>query len=161
MSTYLEFRDLDKLADDIRENRQRLWHGGAPGLSVDDFILPANETGAPSMGDVSRDLGFSRVVSRLDRAYFTTDRQLGLALASGYGRRTGATGRGTLYAVTLDPEVALEPDDDFPLGPDACFQSPRARIVQVTTQLLDPQDRKLGNYMQRFIDEADRRGSGL
>ena len=159
VARYEEFIDLTALAEANRARRTRLWHGGVPGLRVGDWILPPAETGAESIGDVSRALGFTRVVSRLDRAYVTTDRQLALALASGYGRRDRAAGRGSLYAVEVPAGATLEADDDFPLGPFATFQLGRAEVVQVHSVLVDPQDQTLGRYLKRFVAEADRRGA--
>jgi len=100
------------------------WHGGAPGLSVGDVILPPSTTGTPHilcayMGDEGERPGWRR-----DRVYVTTRREVAVVFAALF------LGGGAVYLV--HPSKPLEPDPDSPdlNTSQACLA---ARVLSVHT----------------------------
>jgi rifampin ADP-ribosylating transferase len=82
----------------------RLWHGGAPGLSVGGRILPSCMTGAPSNADYG-----GGAVCRRDRVYLTVSREQAAFYAALH-----PSGRGQVYEVEPVGEVVPDPDCNEP-----------------------------------------------
>lgn len=138
------------LCADVRARKVRLWHGGAPGLRVGEYVLPPTETGARSMRHQIRQSGFARITAADTFVYVTTERPLAAAIAAYWSRREPGNGRGWLYRVELDnEELAL--DDDLPRGPFISFQLSRVRIAAVLDRGVDPNDPRHFREMERFV----------
>ena len=142
--------ELKNLNNDVREDRVRIWHGGAPDLRPDDLILPPSSTGADSMRQESIDAGFRRVVTAPDLVYVTTERELARAIAAHWAKRRKSQGRGWLYRVSLD-DADLEPDDDLPRGPFSSFQAARVRVAIVLDRDVDPDNPRHVCELQKFV----------
>jgi hypothetical protein len=107
----------------------RLWHGGAPGRRVGDWLLPPTVTGIPStVRQMSVEAGMPEISQREDRVYLTADRELARAWAGIWTPDGANHGGGSLYRVETD---ALEPDDDLLSLPGVSFQAERARVLAV------------------------------
>jgi hypothetical protein len=114
-----------------RDMTIRLWHGGAPGRLIGEFILPPSITGLEkTTADDSRAGGFLSIAQRRDRVYVTTRRQLAVAFAAAWENpTTGKAGGGGLYRVELLGEA--EPDEDLLSLPGLSFQAQRAKVLSV------------------------------
>lgn len=94
------------------------YHGGAPGLTVGQRLLPPDQTGAPSCSEYG-----GAAVHRRDRVYVATVFEAALIFAAGHPSQ-----RGCVYE--CEPVGALEPDPDCDL-PGLSWQCEAARIVRV------------------------------
>lgn len=106
-----------------------VWHGGAPGLKVGDYILPAGETGAKDRGvwaQAERDLAVykwdERHEPRRDLVYLSILRPVALEFAVAHVSR-----KGQLYLCR--PERPIKPDPDNYDG--TSWTAPRALILAV------------------------------
>lgn len=100
----------------------RLWHGGKPGLTVGDMVLPSSVTGVePATLGVAERLGGDAETVRRDRVYVTSDRQVATAYAAMFPN-------GALYEV--EPVGTVEPDPDC-LVEGLSWRAPAARVVRV------------------------------
>lgn len=96
----------------------RLWHGGAPGLTIGGKILPSQATGAPSAADYG-----AAGVTRRDRVYMVASRESAEVFALLH-----PSGRGQVYEV--EPIGDLEPDPDC-TEPGLSWQAEAALIWRV------------------------------
>lgn len=109
----------------------RLWHGGAPGRRVGDWLTPPSERGvASTVLAMSLEEGIGNIAQRGDRVYVTSDRELALAWAGLWTPDGRKHGNGSLYQVEVEPEL-LEPDEDLLSLAGLSFQVPRAQVKAV------------------------------
>lgn len=82
-----------------------LWHGGAPGREVGEFLLPPSQTGLTLTNAVqSLRQGLDQIAYRDDLVYVTTDRTLAKCFASAWVRPSdGRVGFGWVYRVAIPP----------------------------------------------------------
>jgi len=110
------------------------WHGGAPGRQPGDYLLSLEAaTSVPgSMTAHTRQRGYAIGLTRSNRVYFSSDRNVARAFAAMYQTADRESGivyeRGTLYRV--EPEGGIEEDEDF-AGKNVSWCAPKARIVEV------------------------------
>lgn len=100
-----------------------LWHGGAPGIWVGDFIVPERECWRRGIQYGARLHGHTNGV-----VYVSPNREFARVFAT---RTDAFKGRGVLYRVEASPASSLthDPDDDFPVTVSiACA---RARVVSI------------------------------
>lgn len=108
----------------------RLWHGGKPGLSPGDLLLPPCETGVLTRVDLLTAAGIitpdwmDADRNRRDRVYLTRDRELARAYA--YSWEWDQLGRGALYIAR--PVGPSWPDPDLL---DHSIECERAEVVAV------------------------------
>jgi hypothetical protein len=132
----------------------QLWHGGAPGLSEGDRLLPPTETGLVyTRIEMSLEEGLGKIGQRRDRVYVTTRRALAKAYAGLWTPDGQRHGGGTLYRVDVEPDD-LEPDEDVLSVPGLCYQAVCATVVRV----YDPHvryDSKFGREMEKVVNELE------
>jgi hypothetical protein len=135
---------------DEKRAPSQLWHGGAPGRAVGDWLLPPSETGIESeVLKMSVEAGMTEIAQRADRVYITTDRNLARAWAGIWTSDGKQHGGGTLYQVEADD---LEPDEDLLSLPGRFFQAPRARVKCVYDAYV-PFKPGFGQVLQKLVDE--------
>lgn len=102
---------------------ERLYHGGIPGLSPGDFIVPAEPhfvagcawCEAKKRGKAVHD----PLRAHVESVYVTTDRAYARFYASKFPR-------GDLYAVEIEGEAIPSDEDHFPT-----WRCPKARVLKV------------------------------
>ncbi|WP_043180288.1 hypothetical protein [Streptomyces sp. NRRL F-5123] len=98
------------------------FHGGIPGLTAGDWILPPDQTGTTrTLSAIAAEHGGPAYATRTDIVYVTTGRDVARSFAAYYPD-------GALYRV--EPDGALEPDPDSGI-PGLSWQCPRAQVVAV------------------------------
>lgn len=98
----------------------RYWHGGFPGLTPGDLLLPPTETGAThTLTGYGVLPGYRPDHVRADRVHVTTRRDSARVFAAAYPD-------GALYRV--EPLGDMEPDPD---APDEAIRCERARVLAV------------------------------
>lgn len=105
----------------------RWFHGGEPGRSQGDLILPASELGIRAAADYIPPAEGDTSHIRRDRVYITCEMSIAAAYAS---LHPDEQDRGWVYEVV--PIGPIEPDPDY-LGnrPDESRQCERARVRKV------------------------------
>ena len=139
----------------------RYYHGGVPGLSVGDYILPNGETGnweahaqlvphhvQEQVVNMRAEAGYSR-----HQVYITTDLMVAMAWASMYVTLQKVLGTGTVYEV--EPDSPLGPDPDFRLFPDVFLTSPRAKIIHVAHSGVRLEKRRMLMAVGRYLTWED------
>lgn len=87
------------------------WHGGAPGLTVGETVLPLSQIKSGSLLSLLP-AGYGANPSRADRVYVTSDREFARAYAARFSIKfPGANGAGALYRV--EPRAPFEVDLDY------------------------------------------------
>lgn len=99
------------------------FHGGAPGLQVDQILCPAKQLGARYQ------YVMPGAVYDASQVYITTDDGVAAAYASRYLDPAGRSRPGDVYEV--QPMETPQPDEDYAHFPDVFLQCQRARIVRV------------------------------
>ncbi len=128
-----------------------LWHGGAPGRRVGDWLTPPSERGvASTVLAMSLEEGIGNISQRGDRVYVTSDRELALAWAGLWTPDGRKHGNGSLYQVEVEPGL-LELDEDLLSLPDLSFQAPRAQVKTVYRALVRFSP-KHGKVLQGALD---------
>ncbi|MCP9205542.1 hypothetical protein [Streptomyces cucumeris] len=108
------------------------FHGGIPGLSIGDRLLPPDRTGTERrLSSFAADLGGPAHALRTDLVYLTTERQVARAYAAFYPD-------GALYQVL--PESPVDPDPDC-AEPGLSWQCPAAVVVTVVDPVVLFRDR--------------------
>ena len=141
---------LAELNENVRAGRVRLFHGGCPGLEPGSFVLPPSVTGAASMRGESEQLGFTKITTRADLVYVTSERRLATAIAAAWGKRPPQRSRGWVYRVELDDED-VQLDTDAPRGPFFSFQLRKVRVAAVLDRGVDPNDPKHTRVLESFV----------
>lgn len=98
------------------------YHGGVPGLSAGDLLLPPAETGERSQAD----LGNGKC--RRDRVYLTTVPVVASMMAAAW-RIDTADVSGDVYEV--EPLGEVEPDPDYSGPAGESVQVPRALVIRL------------------------------
>lgn len=98
-----------------------LWHGGAPGIAVGDYIVAASECRRRGISWGVRNHDYDDSV-----VYISPDKEFARAFAC---RVESFRGRGVLYRVEPTPPSSLAPDVDFPAA--VGLSCKRARVVAV------------------------------
>lgn len=97
---------------------QQFFHGGFPGLSVGQYVLPPNVSKAPSTAS----FGAGAVCDR-DKVYITTEFDAAFVFACSH-----PSGRGKIYEV--EPVGTIEDDIDA-RSMGYSFQCDKARVTRV------------------------------
>lgn len=130
-----------------------LWHGGAPGRAVGDYILPPSTTG----------LAFTRIEStvnqgatdpiaqRRDRVYLTTELDLARVFASDWTIDGSDPGYGWIYEVEVDPNE-LEPDADLLSLPGVSFQCGSALVTRIWQRDVKPTPARSRVYLEGLLE---------
>lgn len=106
--------------------KNKLWHGGVPGLRPGMWILPPSVTGIESCRTFEEAAELAPITRR-DRVYLVDSEPFARAWAV-FGALLRFQGRAWVYEVE-SPKL-LEPDPDY-IGDDECsFMAPCARVVR-------------------------------
>lgn len=103
------------------------WHGGAPGLSIGDVIIPRDEL---PLSNLDRHLAMiNEDPTDTGRVYITTNRKFAIAWAI---RRSNSPFKGarTGSVYRVDPIGQVDPDPDFPAAAGS-YVADRAVILDV------------------------------
>jgi hypothetical protein len=138
-----------------------LWHGGAPGRSVGEFILPPSETGfIHTSGKISESEGLTNITYMDTRVYLTSSIELATAFAAFWTKQDHLEGEGWVYLVETDDAV-LEPDGDLLSSPGLSFQTTSARIVKIEQYRVPWGNRHLRTYKRVVQDNENARLKNL
>lgn len=107
--------------------RPPLFHGGAPGLSDRDLLIPASQLIDRLPTGYAFEKGGLYEHADPEFLYVTSDRDVARAYAARWMRGNGTTTGGTLYAVQV--KGPLEADPDYRNDPGICF---RAKVAYIT-----------------------------
>ena len=109
----------------------KMWHGGAPGRSIGDELLPPSVTRFwPTNADLTgRPKKGKRRSYKPHMVYATTDRELSEVMALLYSQDPKRPGDGLVYEVELDSPTD---DPDFATA-GVCFEAPRGTITGAGT----------------------------
>lgn len=134
----------------MQTTEQRFWHGGAPGLSVGDRIIPRSRLDDACFDKwiTSRD-----DPTNTDRVYITTD----VSFATGWAIRYANTPypgarRGAIYEVVPDGEIVRDPD--FPAEAGSWYTS-TATIVGIRRPKVTGPDSQRHKRIGRFLTWTD------
>ena len=136
----------------------KMWHGGAPGRSIGDELLPPVATWFKRTSRVingPRRKGFVAAY-RTDMVYATTDREFAEVWALLYSQDADRVGAGLVYEVELE---SPKPDDDLSSF-GTSFQARRGRIIGVGTPVTTSESRLndvLIAYQERGREINERR----
>jgi hypothetical protein len=112
--------------------RQYLFHGGIPGLSEGERILPPSETKTASTTlQATIDAGLEEISQRQDKVYLTSIVELARGYASLWtDPATGVAGGGWVYKVEVT-DGTMESDQDLLSSEGVSYQAGSALIVGV------------------------------
>ncbi|KUN37748.1 hypothetical protein AQJ30_15810 [Streptomyces longwoodensis] len=122
----------------------RFYHGGVPGLRLDDRLLPPAVTGIEkSLTATAQELGASPEHARRDRVYVTTSRDVARVYAA-------LAPDGALYEVL--PVDELTPDPDC-LAPGVSWMCKAAVVVRIVDPVVLLRTRPFEAWM-RMLNRA-------
>lgn len=130
-----------------------LWHGGAPGRAVGDYILPPTTTGvAFTRIESTMNAGvMDPIAQRRDRVYLTTELDLARVFASDWTQDGSESGYGWIYEVDVD-ESDLEPDEDLLSLPGVSFQCGSALVTRVWQREVKPTPGQSRVYLEGLLE---------
>lgn len=122
----------------------RFFHGGLPGLKLDDRLLPPTVTGVEHpLTATARDLGAPAEHAPSDRVYVTTSREVARVYAA-------LKPDGALYEVLPVGDMTPDPDCDVP---GVSWMCPAAVIVRIVDPVVLLRNRPIEAWM-RLLNRA-------
>lgn len=136
--------------------RQFLFHGGLPGLSEGDSILPPSETKADSTTlQATIDAGLDEISQRPDKVYLTSVVELARGYASLWtDPSTEVAGGGWVYEVEVR-DGTMEPDQDLLSSEDVSYQANSAVIVGVHAKNVAFNQKRYHKVFRKILNAHD------
>lgn len=123
-----------KARQDARNAPPTYWHGGQPGLTTGTVLVGRDDASAHGVDSTRYDMqdGYALGVTKPNRVYFSSERELARGFASQFRIGDATTGiiyqHGSLYEI--EPIGEVEEDEDFQ-GRGVSWCAPQARILRV------------------------------